>query len=72
MTPVDRLPIFANPDIANIVLKSLRFIQEEKKVKLYIKRPNRSQAELGNEVKQLIRESTDLLKILSTMLQKSL
>jgi REP element-mobilizing transposase RayT len=35
MTVVDWLPIFANPEIAEIILGSLRYIQKEKQVKLY-------------------------------------
>ena len=32
LTTVDWLPIFANPDIANIVLESFRYRQKEKKI----------------------------------------
>jgi REP element-mobilizing transposase RayT len=35
MTIVDWLPIFANPDVAEIVLVSLRYMQEEKQAMLY-------------------------------------
>jgi REP element-mobilizing transposase RayT len=35
MTIVDWLPIFANREIADIILDSLRYLQEEKKAKLY-------------------------------------
>ena len=35
MTVVDWLPIFANREVADIILNSLRYLQEEKKAKLY-------------------------------------
>jgi putative transposase len=35
MSVVDWLPIFANPEVAEIVLVSLRYMQEEKQAKLY-------------------------------------
>jgi putative transposase len=35
MTVVDWLPIFSNREVADIVLDSLRYLQEEKKAKLY-------------------------------------
>jgi hypothetical protein len=35
MTVVDWLPIFANREIADIIFDSLRYLQEEKKAKLY-------------------------------------
>jgi putative transposase len=35
MTVVDWLPIFANPEVAEIVLVSLRYMQEEKRAMLY-------------------------------------
>jgi putative transposase len=35
MTVVDWLPIFANPDVAKLILDSLRFLQKEKNAILY-------------------------------------
>ena len=35
MTIVDWLPIFANPDVAEIVIESLHYIQKKKNAKLY-------------------------------------
>ena len=35
MTVVDWLPIFSNREVANIILDSMRYLQEEKKAKLY-------------------------------------
>jgi len=35
MTVVDWLSVFANPEVAAIILDSLRYIQEEKQAKLY-------------------------------------
>ena len=35
MTVVDWLPIFANPDVAEIIIKSLSYMQKEKHAKLY-------------------------------------
>lgn len=35
MTVVDWLPIFANQEVADIILNSLQYLQEEKKAKLY-------------------------------------
>jgi REP element-mobilizing transposase RayT len=57
MTVVDWLPIFSNREVVKIILDSLRYLQEEKKVRLYayvIMENHLHYIILSNELKKVI------------------